>query len=69
MPSPGCLALSPVSVTFDEARKWNGLVRAAARECLETCPLQAAGGPVTADALDQILHRFAVLVMRQLESP
>lgn len=50
-----------------EAPKWSGLVRGAVRECLETWLLQAHAGPVTAEALEGILARSSVLILRRLE--
>ena len=45
----------------------HGRIRAAVRECVETYRIQAAEGPITGDALDQIFRRSAVLIMQQFE--
>ena len=37
------------------------------RECLETWALQAQAGPVTVDALETILARATVPILRQVE--
>ena len=37
------------------------------RECLETWLLQAQAGPVTVEALEGILARSSVLLLRRLE--
>ena len=50
-----------------DARNWHGLVRSAVRECLETWLLQAQTGPVTVQALEGILARSSVLLLRRLE--
>src|SRR5262249_61650600 len=50
-----------------EAREWHRIIRASVRECLETWRLQASGGPVTVEALEAILARATVLILRQLE--
>ena len=50
-----------------DARNWQGLVRSAVRECLETWLLQAQTGPVTVQALEGILARSSVLLLRRLE--
>jgi len=50
-----------------DARNWHGLVRGAVRECLETWLLQAQAGPVTVEALEGILARSSVLLLRRLE--
>lgn len=59
--------LALVNDASDEARKLHSAIREAVRECLHTYRLQAAGGPVTTDALDQILHRSAALILKQFE--
>ena len=50
-----------------EARQWHGIIRAAVRECAETWILQAQAGPVTVEALEGILARSTVLLLRRLE--
>ena len=50
-----------------DARKWHGIVGASVRECLQTWRLQAQAGPVTGKALEGILARATVLLMRRLE--
>ena len=37
------------------------------RECLETWHLQSKDGPVTVEALEVILSRSMVLILRQME--
>ena len=51
----------------NEARHWNGLIRGAVRECLETWLLQSQAGPVTMEALEGILGRSSVLLLQRLE--
>ena len=43
------------------------IIRASVRECLETWQLQARGGPVTVEALEAILARATVPILRQVE--
>jgi hypothetical protein len=50
-----------------EARKWHGIIRAGVRECVETWLLQAQAGPVTVEALEGILARSTMLLLRRLE--
>ncbi len=50
-----------------EAQTWHELIRGAVRECLETWLLQAQAGPVTTEALEAILARSSVLLLRRLE--
>ena len=50
-----------------EAREWHRLVRAAVRECLETWRLQARGGALSPAALETIVTRAAVLLLRRFE--
>ena len=50
-----------------EAHEWHRIIRAFVRECLETWRLQASGGPVTGEALEAILARATVPILRQLE--
>ena len=50
-----------------DARNWHSLVRGAVRECLEAWLLQAQAGPVTVEALEGILARSSVLLLRRLE--
>ncbi len=50
-----------------EAREWHRIIRASVRECLETWELQAKGGAVTVEALETILARATVPILRQAE--
>jgi len=50
-----------------EAREWHRIVRASVRECLETWMLQAQGGSVTVEAMEAILARATVPILRQIE--
>jgi len=50
-----------------EAREWHHIIRASVRECLETWQLQSKAGPVTVDALEAILGRSIVPILRQME--
>ncbi len=50
-----------------EAREWHRIIRAPVRECLETWQLQAKAGPVTVEALETILARSTVPILRQME--
>jgi len=51
-----------------EAREWHHIIRASVRECLETWQLQSPrAGPVTVDALEAILGRSIVPILRQME--
>ena len=50
-----------------EAREWHRIVRASVRECLETWVLQAQAGPVTVEALETIVARATVPILRQVE--
>jgi hypothetical protein len=43
------------------------VIRATVRECLETWGLQSEAGPVTVEALETILARSTVPILRQLE--
>jgi hypothetical protein len=54
-------------VSEAEAREWHRLVRAAVRECVTTWDLQTQAGPVTADALETIVNRAIVLLLRRFE--
>jgi hypothetical protein len=47
--------------------EWHGIVRGAVRECSQTWKLQARTGPVTPKALETILSRATVLLMRRLD--
>ncbi len=47
--------------------EWHAIVRDAVRECLQTWKLQARTGPVTPKALETILSRATVLLMRRLD--
>jgi hypothetical protein len=50
-----------------EAREWHRIIRASVRACLETWQLQAKAGPVTVEALEAILSRSMVPILRQVE--
>jgi hypothetical protein len=50
-----------------EAREWHRIVRASVRECCETWRLQTQAGPATVEALEAIVARAAVPILRQLE--
>ena len=50
-----------------QAREWHRIIRASVRECLETWTLQAKAGPVTVDALETILARATLPILRQVE--
>jgi hypothetical protein len=50
-----------------EAREWHRIIRASVRECLETWMLQAQAGSVIMQALETILSRATVPILRQLE--
>jgi hypothetical protein len=50
-----------------EARELHRIIRASARECLETWALEAQAGPVTMDALETVLARATVPILRQVE--
>jgi hypothetical protein len=47
-----------------EARKWHRIIRASVRECLETWVLQAQPGSATEEALETILARAMVPILR-----
>ena len=51
----------------EEARQWHGIIRAAVREWVETWLLQAQAGPVTVAALEGILARSTVLLLRRAD--
>jgi len=53
--------------TSPEAREWHRIIRASVRECLETWHLQSKDGPVTVEALEAILSRSMVPILRQVE--
>ena len=50
-----------------EARERHRVVRASVRERLVAWALQAKGGPVTAEALETILNRATVPILREVE--
>ena len=50
-----------------EAREWHRIIRTSVRECLETWQLQSKAGPVTVEALEAILSRSMVPILRQME--
>jgi hypothetical protein len=50
-----------------EAREWHRIVRASVRECVETWVLQVQAGPVSVEALETILARAALPILRQME--
>jgi hypothetical protein len=56
-----------MSVPSAEAQEWHRIIRASVRECLETWVLQAQAGPVTVEALETILARATVPILRQVE--
>jgi len=47
-----------------DAREWHRIIRASVRECLETYLLQAQVGSVTMEALETILARATVPILR-----
>ena len=49
------------------AAEWHRIIRASVRECLETWRLQSKAGPVTVEALETILARATVPILRQVE--
>jgi hypothetical protein len=49
-----------------EAHEWHRIIRASVRECLETWHLQSKNGPVTVEALEAILSRSIVPILRHL---
>ena len=51
-----------------EAREWHHIIRASVREYLETWLLQAQAGPVTVEALETILARATVPILRQVRA-
>jgi len=46
---------------------WHRIVRASVRECLDTWGLQAQAEPVTTEALEAVLARASVPILRQLK--
>jgi len=50
-----------------EAREWHRVIRTSVCECLETWVLQAQTGSVSVEALEAILARATVPILRQLE--
>ena len=50
-----------------EAAEWHRIIRASVRECRETWQLQSKAGPVTVEALETILARVTVPILRQVE--
>ncbi len=50
-----------------EAREWHRIIRASVRECRETWVLQAQAGSVTVEALETIVARATVPILRQVE--
>ena len=53
--------------TSAEAQEWHRMIRASVRECLETWQLQSKDGPVTVEALEAILSRSMVPILRKVE--
>jgi hypothetical protein len=53
--------------TSAEAREWHRIIPASVRECVETWALQTQAGPVSVEALETILARATVPILRQLE--
>ena len=56
-----------VGPTFRTAERRGSVIRTSMRECLETWGLQAQDGPVTVEALETILARATVPILRQVE--
>src|SRR4029453_6544052 len=56
-----------VMAESSEAREWHRIIRASMRECLEAWHLQSKDGPVTVEALEAILNRSMVPILRQME--
>jgi hypothetical protein len=50
-----------------KAREWHRIIRASVRECLETWTIQAQAGSVTVEALETILARSTLPILRQVE--
>ena len=50
-----------------EAQEWHRIIRASVRECLETWQLQSKDGPVTVEALEAMLSRSKIPILRQVE--
>jgi hypothetical protein len=50
-----------------EATEWHRVIRASVRECLETWVLQAQTGSVSVEALETILVRATVSILRQVD--
>jgi len=50
-----------------DAHEWHRITRTSVRECLETWQLQSKGGPVSVEALETILVRATVPILRQME--
>ncbi len=50
-----------------EAHEWHRIIRASLRECLETWHLQSKAGAGTVGALETILARATVPILRQVE--
>ena len=50
-----------------EAQEFHRIIRASVRECLETWHLQSKDGPVTVEALEAILARSMVPILRRVE--
>jgi hypothetical protein len=55
--------LSPESA---EAHEFHRVIRASVRDCLETWRLQTQAAPVTAEALELVVARAAVPILRLL---
>ena len=49
------------------AHGWHRIIRASVRECLETWHLQSKDGPVTVEALEAIMSRSMIPILRQVE--
>jgi hypothetical protein len=50
-----------------EAHEWHRIIRASVRECVETWRLQCEGGSVSVEALEAILARATLPILRQVE--
>jgi len=50
-----------------EAQDFHRIIRTSVRECLETWHLESKDGPVTVEALEAILSRSMMPILRQME--
>ena len=60
-------APSGYTVSQEEARKWQRIIRESVREACQTWRIQAQAGPVTSQALEAIVYRAAVPILLLLE--